>query len=104
MNPAAPAKVSVPTPNVNGDWRIFGGDADGISLTHVTVKGTVFRATCSYTVRGTPYSWVMNGTISQSGEVVVGMTHSYAGKIPYSFKLSPDGKKFIGADIHWERQ
>jgi hypothetical protein len=46
----------------------------------------------------------MDGTIDRQGKVAVVMTHSYAGKIPYTFQLSRDGKRFSGTDIHWVRR
>lgn len=93
-----------PYPNVNGKWIIHGATTDDLHWTQVTATGGKFHATSSYSVGGTPYSWTMDGTIDRDGKVNVIMTHSYAGKIPYSFQLSKDGKTFTGNDIHWTRQ
>jgi hypothetical protein len=99
-----PIAAAARAADVSGTWTVLGGDADGVQVASVTTNGERFHATSSYTVRGKPYRWTMDGTIDRQGKVAVVMTHSYAGKIPYTFQLSRDGKRFSGTDIHWVRR
>lgn len=92
---------------MDGTWTVWApGAADGGKhLMQITAKDGKFHATSSYTVKGKPYSWTMDGTISRSGKVDVVMTHSAAGEIKVSFQLSADGKSFQGGggDLYWIR-
>lgn len=93
-------------PNVTGTWIALAPESaadGGRCIVQVATIGEKFHATCSYTCHGKQYSWTMDGKIDRQGKVAVVMTHSSAGKIPYTFQLSADGKKFSGSDINWVR-